>query len=139
MKSYDEVYQEWFDGKENVIVLSESPLGQLIVGFCEDIVSVGYIINFGDKYDISIDTQFKPNWNMFTDNDLTHYIKNTYECLYQIMFNVLYCVDKRKIKYKIDINRTNKDIDRFFGMCTMNKFIIGLKTIIDDNMEIQEY
>lgn len=136
MRKYKEVYNEWFDSEDNVIVVSENKARQLIIGVCEGVVSIGYITNFNGNYDLIVDTQFQPTWNMFTDNDLSKYIRNTQEALYQVMFNLLGCMNNRHIEYEIDISKINSSIDKFYAMCSMRSFIVGLKEIIKSNLNI---
>jgi hypothetical protein len=131
MNNYKEIYEEWFDSEDNVIVISENDYTKLILGFSENlIISVGYIINIGGKCDISIDSQFTINWKAFSDDDLTKYVKNTQQTVYQIMFNIVCCMNNRGIQYSLNMNQANKDILGFDTMCSISEFKDKLKSFI---------
>lgn len=137
MKSYNEIYKECFDGEDNVVVVSDSQTGQLVIGICNSIVSIGYIINFNGNYEISIDSQFTTNWDMFSEEPIEN-IKNAQESLYQIMFNLLYCMNKRDIEYKFNINVINREIDTFYRNCSIYQFIDELRKIIKRYIQTKE-
>jgi hypothetical protein len=137
MKSYNEIYKEWFDGEDNVIVISDSPTGQLVIGICNSIVSIGYIINFNGNYEISVDAQFTTDWDSFTEEPIEN-IKNAHETLYQTMFNLLYCLNKRNIEYKFNINTINREIDTFYRNCSIKQFIDELRKIMKTNIQVKE-
>jgi len=138
MNSYKEVYEEWFDSEDNVIVVSEDDTRQLVIGIIENIVFIGKIIKFNKTYDINIIKQFELQCSYPFNQDRKYFLYPVLQ-MYKILFYLVSYMQSKNII--CDIN--NDGIDSYILKLSqhpilLQDFINNFRILINENIKMKD-
>lgn len=116
MKSYKEVYEQWFGSEDNVIIVKEEEIGKLILGIEDESIAIAYVMNIDENYEISIDKRINVGRYSYKEEKLILYTEKE---LYKILLNLMIIIKRRDIRLTVGDKVLEGNIEHVEQKCDM--------------------
>jgi len=116
VKSYKEVYEQWFGSEDNVIIVKEEEIGKLILGIEDESIAIAYVMNIDENYEISIDKRINVGRYSYKEEKLILYTEKE---LYKILLNLMIIIKRRDIRLTVGDKVLEGNIEHVEQKCDM--------------------